>query len=193
MKPPKPRQEGPTVPRPYCLRCYAPMKPYRGSCAECPRCTHLNLRVDQRLFWTQERRLRELEQLAKVLIVIFLGWVGYLLLPPTTGGVGMGQGWAVGFPILFGYVLWETASKITRRKPYFRAAIVWTILLLIFGLPVLAVGVALCIAGKGPLWGGILVAGIGFAMTVLGVFCWWIGAALERWKTERILRGGEAG
>ncbi len=183
---------------PYCLNCYAPLPPVPGASFPCAACGHLNVKADRRIFWTQERRLREFEQLAKVLIGVFLAGISLVLLQGGANhrGFGMGQGWAVGFPLLFGAVLWETASKITRHKPYFRARIVWTVVPLLFGPPIAFVGTVLALQpSQSDVSSPTLVLGaiFGFALTGLGLGSHRLARRIEAWKLARIRAGLQRG
>ena len=67
-----------TRPRtPYCLACYAPMR-IEGASSPCPRCETINVRQDQRLFWTHQTSLRFVEGVLKagVIVVIAIGASG---------------------------------------------------------------------------------------------------------------------
>lgn len=175
--------------RPYCLRCYEVLAPTREARFVCPRCGHINVKADQRLFWTQEPKLRETEWLAKVGISLLIGLLvasPFLLPDLFTAGVGMGQGYAIGFPLLVGAILWETASKITRTKPYFNATLVWSGLPLVLGLPF---ALAALWPAEVPHEGRAIGAAGFLLFAVLAYAVRRIGRPLERWKTERILRG----
>ena len=180
------RREASAIQRPYCLRCYARLGEAGGASVACGACGKINVLADQRLYWTQEPRLKETEWLAKVGIVLLLGGLALLMSRGYRTSFGLGQGWAIGFPLLVGAILWETASKITRIKPYLNATLVWSTLPLVLGLPF---AVAALWPAEVP-WGGRAVAlvGCGFFVSVsLGVR--WLGRRLTRWRTERILRG----
>ncbi len=176
--------------RPYCLRCYAPLKGElrKGARTICPRCGFVNLKVDRAVFWTKERRLLELESLAKGVIVVFMVVIGLLMLwgAGNKMSFGLGQGWAVGFPILFGVLLWETASKITRWKPYLRVGLVWSILAAAPGIGLLLVAM---LPELSPLARAVLAAtslpwfGVAFGI-------WRLEAACARWRARRILAQG---
>ena len=179
-----PRRE---IPRPYCLFCYAPMPEFEGAVQACPRCGRRNLACDQGVFWTRERRLRELEEVAKALIVLAIGGMTALLLT-SPGGSGTGQGWAVGAPILLAAYLWETAGKITRWTPELRGWIVWTIFLFVpgfFAMPVIA-GIALEFE-EVPDWIAFL-APVALAPAAAVPF---LARAFDRWRVRRILDGVE--
>jgi ribosomal protein L40E len=171
--------------RPYCLRCYARMESYAGTRRACERCGYVNLKIDQQLYWTREKRLRELEGLAKTLIVAFLIGLALLIGVGLKGhrGGGMGQGWAIGFPVLIVVILWDTASKITRYKPYFRATIVWRIIAAVF-----AVLAALLSIGQ-PVGEQLSLYGMAAVPLGIALFLGRIGRALARWRDRRILAG----
>lgn len=174
------------VSRPYCLVCYAPLDRFHDARTICPRCGSINVKADQGVYWTREPKLVETEWLAKVGIVLLVAWISYLMLGGMRLSFGLGQGWAVGLPILLAAALWETASKITRHVPYFRARIVWASVVALPSLPFLygavfapgsstakrpslaAVGAVLLAAA----WGVVLTA-----------------RAFDRWRERRILSG----
>ena len=106
----------------------------------------------------------------------------------------MGQGYAIGFPIVAGAVLWQTAEKITRRKPYFRPTLVWSTMPLVIALPLVLMG----------LWptGGIkpmervVVLGVASVFVALALLVRQVCLKLARWRDRRILvgqRGSSAG
>ena len=124
-----------SLPRHYCLGCYLPLERFSEASRNCPRCGRLNLKADQRIFWTQERGIQRLETLAKSGILVGLALIVWLMLSAPRMQLGLGQGWAVGFPILFTALLWETAAQLTRKKPYFRGTIVWPVIFLVIAVP----------------------------------------------------------
>ena len=177
----------PSVRRPYCLRCYAPMEAFTGPSHVCERCRFVNLRLDQQQFWTKEHDLRQVEVVAKGAIVLLV--VGLALAIVRAFGdqvsFGMGQGWAVGFPIVVGLVLWETASKITRRSPTFRALLVWRVVLGVLGVGAWVLGTDLGLHDlRGVLWLLLGPCLLGAALA-LGP----LARALARWRDRRILAG----
>lgn len=178
----------PRIERPYCLRCYVALAPFEDAVQPCPRCGHENLRVDQRLSWTQEPWLRQLETAAKTLIVLLgLGlawaiWHG----ARNTMHLGTGQGWVAGLPILASAALWDTASKITRRDPYLRAGLLWSWLLGIVGGLALFVGGGATAAGTSA---GPLIAGVGLGLLLFALGVPRLGRAFETWQVRRIQRG----
>jgi len=186
MKPPAER-----IVRPYCLRCYQALEARDGPSHACERCGFVNLKLDQKLYWTREPALCDLEGWAKTITVYVLIGLGLLLGIGfgSKASFGTGQGWAVGFPILVGVLLWETASKITGRKPYFRATIVWRILLAIPVVPMLLLVHDL--RAKPVIAAVLLVLSAG---SILGVvFLGRIGRSLERWRDHRVLKGQRSG
>ena len=169
--------------RPYCLNCYAALAPFEGSRHVCSSCGFLNLRVDQELYWTREKRFRDLEELAKTMIVFFLGGVSLLMFSGLgSSGIGMGQGWAVGFPILFGALLWETASKITRWKPYLRAGLVWGIMSGVVAAPFLMIGFGADIRVSER----AVFLGVGFVLGLIAVGLPRVSRGLHAWRLKRI-------
>ena len=73
-----PRSAARQIKRPYCLRCYAPLGPFVESRTVCPRCDYLNLKVDQKLYWTREPWLCALERTAKTAIVVLVAWISWI-------------------------------------------------------------------------------------------------------------------
>ena len=127
---------------PYCLHCYAPLEEVAAPSTTCPCCGRANLVVDLRRLWTRERKLRELEQLLKAVVVVLIGAISLTaLFNPGVGTSGHGHGMAVGAPILLGILLWDAAS-ITQRESLFRGSIVWPIVGGVFLLPSAALALA---------------------------------------------------
>ena len=166
----------------YCLRCYEPLRAFGGS-SKCRTCDHVNLRADHSVYWTREPRLIERERLAKAVTLVLAASIAVALFR-YQDRIGWGEAWTIGAPTIAGLVMWETASMITRRSPYFRAGIVWSALFAIISLPVLAMSLApefgpktrasLAVAG-----GGVLL--LAFAMP--HVSRW-----LRSWREQRISR-----
>lgn len=127
---------------PYCLHCYAPLGEVISPSTPCPACGRPNLVVDLRRLWTRERKVREIEQLLKAIIVVVIGSISLLaLLHPGIGTSGHGHGMAAGAPILLGILLWDAAS-ITQRESLFRGSIIWPIVGGVFLLPAVAFALA---------------------------------------------------
>ena len=174
------------IQRPYCLRCYAPLEKVREACLTCAACGHRNVLADQRLFWTQEPNLMELEWFLKVGIVFLLAVIFWALLSGMQMQFGMGQGYAIGFPIVIGAVLWETTGKLTRRKPYFRATLFWTAIPLVIALPAV---LGMLYPGDAPAIGRAIMAAIALVLISFALLARWIGMRLEHWKEARIRNG----
>lgn len=172
---------------PYCLHCYAPLERFRGASCECATCGRPNLHVDQQRLWTRERRLRELESLAKSLILIAMGGVAALALMFPGSGVGKGHGMAIGAPILMGILLWDLAS-ITRSESQFRGDIIWPIIG--WGLGPLSLLVLHALSVQEGVGGPELSAALFLcvAVTVPAVFSPWIRRRWLRWRAEHIAR-----
>jgi drug/metabolite transporter (DMT)-like permease len=160
------------------------MPAFEGAIQECARCGHLNLASDQGDFWTQEPCMLRLERLAKLAIALAIAGVIWLVL---TGdyGLGTGQGWVAGAPILLGAYLWETARKITRWGHELRAWIVWTVFLIVPGLLGAFVLVGLASAGEIAWPWGLL----GVLALLPALLMHRLAQAFERWRVQRILRG----
>lgn len=129
--------------RTYCRYCYARIEGYRGASIPCPGCGQVHLRVNEEKYWTLETPLRDLERLAKgasIALVIGLG-VWLWIRAQAKVSLGMGQGYAIGAPIVVLMILWMTASKITHRHTYFRAGLLWSILLPLTGVALVGMGV----------------------------------------------------
>ncbi|MFT7484806.1 MAG: hypothetical protein ACI9F9_000650 [Candidatus Paceibacteria bacterium] len=112
---------------PYCLHCYATLDSLTPPSTHCPECNRINLAVDLKRLWTKERKVRDIEQILKALIVVFLGALsGYILLNSGVGLSGHGHGMAVGAPIVLGILLWDAAS-ITQKTSVFKGSLIWPI------------------------------------------------------------------
>lgn len=177
------------LPRPYCLRCYARLPDFAGASQHCDACGHINVKADQTRFWTQEPRLRAVEWAAKALISIAIGWITSKILF-TPGGVGMGQGWAIGLPVLGAVVLWDTASKITRQGPYFRAGLLWSVIGWLLGPLLLWAGLVNAFNRNGVSLTPWLI-GIGALLTACAALGPTMGRRYVRWLMQRIRRRSE--
>jgi len=131
-----PRSEKPTrarrPPRWTCLVCYRPFRVERTS-EHCPACGELNLRVDQETYWTREPILVRVETILKIVIALAIGSLTAIMLVTISGG-GMGQGWAIAFPILAGWILWETAGLVTRRRATLDMRLLWPAIFVCVGV-----------------------------------------------------------
>ena len=119
----------PAVPTHYCLRCYLPLGSFESSREICTRCGHVNLRVDQDVYWTQEPAIRRLELAVKALIVVLSLWVASWIEPK--GNVG--RYWTIyqyGFPLFIGCVLFVNASRITRKRSAGKPRLGWALFFL---------------------------------------------------------------
>ena len=183
---PTPREPIP-VQRPYCLRCYAALDKTRQATVACESCRCINVMADQRLYWTQEPSLIEVEFFVKVGIGFVLAGMYWLMLRGMRMQFGTGQGYAIGGVIVIGAVLWETAAKITRRKLYFRATLFWNAVPAVIALP-LVVG-TLWPSREVPMTGRAIVAAIALVLFSFSLAAHRIGGRIERWKSERIRRG----
>ena len=99
----------------------------------------------------------------------------------------MGQGWAIGLPILVAVVLWDTASKLTRQGPYFRAGLLWSVIGWIVGPFILFVGLMNFVnnnARQDAVW-FIAIGSISSLAAVAGP---WLGRTYVTWLVRRILR-----
>ncbi len=175
------------IQHPYCLKCYAPLERNHDACTVCPHCHFVSVAADHGRYWTREPNLVELEWFAKVFIVLGLAAFFAWMLTRMNMQFGMGQGFAIGAFIAVGAVLWETASKLTRHKPYFRARLFWTALILVLGSPFFLGGVW---PNTDAGWVGraaILSVAAVFALGAWSVYR--LGARLERWKLTHIANG----
>lgn len=173
---------------PYCLRCYAPIERGESASRRCERCGFVNVNLDQELFWTKEPRLVELEAYAKIVIVFLLvALAGFLVRAMgQRASFGLGQGWAVGFPILIGVVLWDTASAITRRRSDFRATIVWRIVCAVLApWPLLFAADPRLRATHPAVFAVRLIVGLLLLAGALGLGS--LGRALLRWRERHVL------
>ena len=180
---------------PYCLACYAPMAREAGASHRCERCGFVNVKLDQELFWTKEARFVALESYAKIAIVFLLtGLTGFLFWAMgQRASYGMGQGWAIGFPLLLGVILWDTASAITRKSSDFRATIVWRIVCAVLAPWPLLLAVDLrpgrMLKSDVPvspiLWALLLLLGLFFLAGALGLGR--LGRALQHWRERHVV------
>ncbi|MEQ1894602.1 MAG: hypothetical protein ABL998_18835 [Planctomycetota bacterium] len=180
---------------PYCLACYAPMEREPGASHRCERCGFVNVKLDQELFWTKEPRLVALESYAKIVIVCVLvaltAFVFWAM--GQRASYGMGQGWAIGFPILLGVVLWDTASAITRKRSDLRATIVWRIVCAVLAPWPLLLAIDLrpgrMLKSDFPvspaLWALLLLLGLAFLAGALGLGR--LGRFLQHWRERHVL------
>ncbi|MCP5022611.1 MAG: hypothetical protein GY930_12660 [bacterium] len=106
-----------------CLHCFYPFR-VQGAAENCPACGERNLHVDQTTYWNQDPVVRKLEGAAKALVVIVLAAVTYILFT-TPGGFGMGQGWAIAFPVVLGWILWDAIGLLTRRSSMLNHRVLW--------------------------------------------------------------------
>jgi|GEM_PF-2643385 len=180
------KSKHPDYSTPYCLHCYAPLEEFRGASTACSSCGEPNLRVDLQRLWTRERRLREVEDLLKVLVCLAMGAIAAFALLNPGMGVGRGHGMAIGGPIVMGVLLWDLAS-ITRRRTLFRSDIVWPIIGWLLGLPfvwmVLVVGDEVAT----PVRYALLVSGI--ALTLPAMASPLLRRGWSRWRDGHIARG----
>ena len=178
---------------PYCLACYGPMAHAADASQRCERCGFVNLRLDQELFWTKEPRFVALESYAKITIVLLLvaltAFVFWAM--GQRASYGMGQGWAIGFPILLGVILWDTASAITRKTSDYRATVVWRIVCAVLApWPFLLLIDIVRFRGRSdyPIGPGlaavVLLVGLIFLAGALGLGQ--LGRSIERWRIRHI-------
>ena len=170
----------------YCRFCYARIADYRGASVSCPGCGRLHQRAHEEKHWTLEPRLVKLERLAKAgafLPVLGLGawlWVRGSAKP----SLGMGQMYAVLLPLVVLFLLWMTASKITRRPSNFIAGTIWAILLPLFGVALAYLGAEAWSAEEGSrLVAGSLYVAAAPAL-LLGPFCYKTTRWHRDWKTR---------
>ena len=92
-------KQPPAYQKPYCLHCYAVLEPWGQRASQpCTRCGRSNLHQDARIYWTRERDMVQWEWAARVLTLLLAIAVGGWLMT-SKGGIGTGQGWAIGFPL----------------------------------------------------------------------------------------------
>ena len=173
------------VRRPYCLHCYSPLAGASRTSVTCERCDALNVLADQRRFWTLEPGLRQIEKGVKGLLLVLLALVlGSML---NTSGIHFGKGriFELAIPIMITVLLWETANKITQRRPHFRAGLFWTAVPLVIGVP-------LCLAvllAEEPWSDRGAMGGVAVGLVAFGLAVRWLEKRAERWRDERVLRG----
>jgi len=174
------------------------MERFEGASSPCGCCGFVNVKRDQELFWTKEPRFVELEAYAKIVIVF--GLLGLCALLAYGMGrwpsYGLGQGWAVGFPILMGVVLWDTASAITRRTSDFRVTLVWRVICALLAPWPLLLAIDLVPWGRpselhlgAVVFAVLLLVGLLLAAGALGLGA--LGRASDRWREQRVRRAQE--
>ncbi|HED65578.1 MAG TPA: hypothetical protein ENJ09_08485 [Planctomycetes bacterium] len=174
---------------PYCLRCYHPLEPISGASTHCAKCGFLNLKEDQRVYWTRERDFVQLELVGKVVTVALVMLLGWGMLGGFTTHVqgGSAQGYLIAAPIAIGAALWKTSEMCTRRCTYFRPSVFWGAIPIVVALPL----VLACLwPTSGPstrsrMWAG----GIALVLIAFGVAVRRACVLLEAWKRRRILEG----
>jgi len=118
----------------YCLYCYHELERPDAATVHCPACRRTMLKQDFELFWTRERNYRQLEVFIKAIIVLIVAAISWAVLVPRGQMHGFaGVGYAAGFPILLGFLLWDSASLITRRRSILRIEVVWPALVFTLG------------------------------------------------------------
>ena len=167
------------------------MEHHHDASRHCERCGFLSLKLDQQLFWTKEPRFVALEAYAKIAIVFGLvGLSGFMVWAMSQrSSFGLGQGWAVGFPIALGVILWDTASAITRRKSDYRATIVWRVVCVVLAPWPLFLAFALFswasdFHGSPVL--GVVALLLGLVLLAGAIGLGHLGRALTRWREERV-------
>ncbi|MBL4769662.1 MAG: hypothetical protein JKY61_00600 [Planctomycetes bacterium] len=80
--------------------------------------------MDQAKYWNQDPTTMRFEAAAKGLIVVTLALLTGVLFS-TPGGYGMGQGWAIAFPVVIGWILWDAVGLITRRTSMLNHSVLW--------------------------------------------------------------------
>lgn len=109
-----------------CLFCSDPLQGPKRTSTTCGSCGNLNLREDLRIFRTLRAGPRRLEWTLKAATAIAIGGFTFLLLTGITGMHGYaGVDYAIGAPMLFALVLWDTLGLITRRHSILRMEIFW--------------------------------------------------------------------
>ncbi|MFT4646823.1 MAG: hypothetical protein ACI9X4_000026 [Glaciecola sp.] len=106
-----------------CLTCFYPFT-VSGASENCPACGARNLRVDQTVYWNQDPSIRRMEATAKALVAASLGGLTFFMLTTIHGG-GMGQGWAIAFPVILGWILWDAIGLLTRRSSMLNHRVIW--------------------------------------------------------------------
>ncbi|HPF13299.1 MAG: hypothetical protein H6830_02645 [Planctomycetes bacterium] len=101
---------------------------FDGAAGRCPACGKVNLREDQRTYRTLSEAKVESERTAKGLVVLAMGVLGIAMMG-LSSGLGMGQGWAIGLPIVLGVILWDAAGSFTRRRTQFSHRTLWPLML----------------------------------------------------------------
>ncbi|MFT5198645.1 MAG: hypothetical protein ACI87O_001303 [Planctomycetota bacterium] len=106
-----------------CLTCFHPFT-VKGASEHCPSCGAPNLRVDQDIYWNQDPAIKRLEATAKAFVAASLGALTFFMLTTIHGG-GMGQGWAIAFPVILGWILWDAIGLLTRRSSMLNHRVLW--------------------------------------------------------------------
>ncbi len=143
-----------------CLKCFYPFT-VKGASGNCPACGARNLHVDQTKYWNQSPAAVRFEGRAKMGVVIGLIMLTGLILLTATG-IGMGQGWVIGFPIVVGWILWDGIGLVTRRTSMLNHRTLWPWLCACIGIaPGLFILTALVITQE-----------YDIGETLLGTFVW---------------------
>lgn len=180
----------------YCLYCYEPLESKSGPSQRCGRCGRIHVRINQQVYWSLEPRLRFIENLVKLGIVIFLAGLMVALAVEVGMGAHRVNTFFIGPLVFLGFVLWWTAGLITRKPRHFSPRMLWStvLLLLVFGPPVIffVLDVAARREAFGPeYWNSMLMMVIpalpmAFIAAGLHVF----GRRFEAFKKRRIESGG---
>ncbi len=169
-----------------CLTCFHPFA-VKGASEDCPECGVRNLRVDQVAYWNQDPMIVRVEAIAKGLIVAVLGALTFFMLATIKGG-GMGQGWAIAFPVIAGWILWDAIGLLTRRTSMLNHRVLWPWLCACIGIgPALFVLVTLISAQQYDILetlGGAVLWALAWSIPAFGIHL--IGNRLSDMRTKRI-------
>ena len=167
-----------SVPRPYCLRCFEPLDE-AAKHGTCPACGFVNLRALRTRYWNRNAYLISLENTLKAYIVFgcLAAAVAFTVYIARARAISLHSGWLIAFPVTAaGVGLWQTASRLTRRKTYFSPVLFWCLVFVLLGIFFVTIDFRL---------GLLCLAGV--LLTVAE------GKGLDRWKAGKVASGSRAG
>jgi len=169
-----------------CLTCFHPFS-VKGASEDCPECGARNLRVDQVNYWNQDPVIMRVEATAKALVVAGLSALTFFMLTTIHGG-GMGQGWAIAFPVILGWILWDAIGLLTRRTSMLNHRVLWPWLCASIGIgPALFSLVALVAAQEYDILETVAGAGLwALAWSIPAYGLHLLGSKLSELRTKRI-------
>lgn len=150
----------------YCLKCYTPLA---NDLLTCSLCGFKNQKWLRKRYWNLNRKLLFIEYALKSIIAAVCTVVSIAAVKSFRGD-DVGFDWIIAVPIValcFG--LWETASKITKRIPYFSPTLFWSGTFVLLSFAGLAIDIRMTIGSL-----------------VLAVLVNVAGSEFEKWKSNKI-------